>query len=146
MAMLRQILLFMMLLMALTSLDASAETLSNLHINSTDLIVDREKMTATFTGNVVLCFKDVTLLGKKVVFIFEDEQIRDIKTISVYDHVRAKQDDETVVLADEAMFEMEKSELKLIGNVVIEKDDKIMKAKEMIYYGKISNVMLHERK
>lgn len=141
--MLRQILLFTILL---SSLDVFSQTLSNLHINSTDLIVDREKMTATFTGSVVLCFKDVTLLGGKIIFIFEDEKIKDIKTIHIYENIRAIQDVKTVLLAQEAMFDVAKSQLKLKGNVVIEKDNKIMHAKEMIYYGKISEVILREKR
>lgn len=141
MGMFRLILLFTMITNA--SLISYAETLSNLHINSTDLVIDREKMTAIFTGTVVLCFQDVKLLGGQVIFHFEDEKIKDIKYIHVSKNIRAIQNsDDTLLIAEEAIFEMKKSELTLIGNVVIEKDDKIMKAKEMIYYGKINNVML----
>ncbi len=124
------------------SVNASAETLSNLHINSTDLVIDREKMIATFTGSVVLCFEDVKLLGDAIVFHFKDAKIKDIQEIHVHKNVKAIERDDTILLADDAVFDMEKSELKLRGNVVIEKGEKIMKAGEMIYYGKISNMVL----
>ena len=85
------------------------------------------------------------LLGAEVIFHFEDEKIKDIKYIHISKNIRAIQNlDNTLLIADEAIFEMKKSELKLMGNVVIQKDDKIMKAKEMVYYGKINNVMLEK--
>lgn len=139
MVMLKQILLLIILISANIT---CAQTLSNLHINSTDLVVDREKMTATFTGNVVLCFEDIKLLGKKVVFYFEDDKIKHIKSIYISQNIRAIQNDGTILLAENAIFEMQKSELRLFGNVVIEKANRIMKAKEMIYRGKISDIML----
>ena len=119
-----------------------ASTLSNLHIDSSDLVIDREKFTATFTGSVALCFDDIKLLGEEAVFYFEDEQIKDIKEIHIYKNIRAIEDDSTVLLADKAVFEMAKSELKLTGHVVIEKNDQIMKAHDMTYFGKISDVVL----
>jgi len=141
MVMLRLTLLLIMIIS--TNIRSYADTLSNLHINSTDLVIDQGKMTATFTGNVVLCFEDVKLLGEEIIFHFQDERIRDIKYIHVKNNIRAIQSlDNTLLLANEAIFEMEKATLQLIGNVVIERDDKIMKTKEMIYYGKINNIML----
>jgi len=137
--MLKQILLLIILISANI---AHAETFSNLRINSTDLVIDREKMTATFTGSVVLCFEDVKLLGGKAVFYFEDDKIKHIKSIHVSQDIKAIQNDGTILIAENAIFEMKKSELKLFGNVVIEKDNRIMKAKEMIYTGKISDIML----
>jgi len=134
-----------LLLATITSASCTsyAETLSNLHINSTDLVVDRKKMTATFTGSVVLCFQDVKLLGERVIFYFENEAAKEIKYIYVSKNIRAVQtSDNSLLIADEAIFEMQKSELKLMGNVVIEKNDQIMRAQEMIYQGKINNVML----
>ena len=143
MGMLKLTLLLIMIVSA--SIKSYAETLSNLHINSTDLVIDRVKMTAIFTGSVVLCFQDVKLLGAEVIFHFEDEKIKDIKYIHISKNIRAIQNlDNTLLIADEAIFEMKKSELNLMGNVVIQKDDKIMKAKEMVYYGKINNVMLEK--
>ena len=133
-----------LILLCMVSVNYSyAATLSNLHINSSDLVVDREKKTATFTGNVVLYFDDIKLLGQEAVFYFVDEKIKDIKEIHIYRNIRAIEADDTVLLADKAVFEMAKSELALTGNVVIEKGDKIMQAKEMIYYGKISGVVLN---
>ena len=125
-----------------TSSSYAAPTLSNLQINSSDLVIDREKMTATFAGHVALCFDEVKLLGEEVVFYFEDEKIKDIREIHVHKNIRAIEADDTMLLADEAVFEMKKSKLTLAGHVVVEKGGKIMKANEMVYYGKISDVML----
>jgi len=121
-----------------------ASNLSTLHIDSSDLVIDRGKFTATFTGSVVLCFDDIKLLGEEAVFYFEDDKIKDIKEIHIYKNIRAIEYDNTVLLADKAVFEMAKSELKLTGNVVIEKKGQIMKAREMTYFGKINDVVLRK--
>jgi lipopolysaccharide export system protein LptA len=47
-----------------------SDTLEHLHINSEDLVIDKLKMTANFTGNVVMCFDNVQLSGQKAVFLF----------------------------------------------------------------------------
>lgn len=117
---------------------------SSLHIDSSDLVIDRETLTATFTGSVALCFDNIKLLGEKVVFYFEDEKIKDIKEIHVYNNIRAIESEETVLLSDEAVFDMKKSELKLIGHVVIERKNQIMKASEMRYFGKIDHMVLRK--
>ena len=123
---------------------ACAATLSHLHIDSSDLLIEREKMTAIFSGNILLCFDDIKLLGEEVVFYFEDTNIKDIKEIHVHKNIRATEKDGTVLIADEAIFWMNKSELKLTGNVVIEKNQRIMRAREMTFYGKIKDVVLEK--
>lgn len=139
MVMLRHILL---LIIVSTSLNAYSNTLKSLNINSTDLVINRQKMSATFSGNVVLCFQDVKLLGSKAVFYFENDKLKKIQSIKVQNNVKAQQQDGAIVLADEATFVIDSSELRLSGHVVIEKGENIMYSKEMVYYGKVSQIIL----
>jgi lipopolysaccharide export system protein LptA len=136
--------MLVLILLFMISINSYASTLSKLHINSSDLIIDREKLTAVFTGNVVLCFDTMKLLGGEVVFYFEDNKIKDIKEIHVVKNIRAIEADNTILLADKAIFEVASSKLKLTGHVVIEKGDKIMKANEMNYLGKMREVLLRK--
>lgn len=141
MVMLRHILLLIILS---ASNSTNADTLKSLDISSSDLVIDRQKTTASFTGNVVLCFQDIKVLGNKAIFYFEDDKLNKIKSIKVQNNVKAKQKDGSIILADEAIFELDLYELKLNGHVIIEKGENIMHSKEMILYRKIRHIILGE--
>lgn len=116
----------------------------NIHINSSDLVIDRVKMTATFTGTVLLCMNNIKVLGQKAIFYFENESIQNIQRIELEGSIKAMEEDGSIALANNASFEMDKSELILSGNVMIDKKDKILKADEVKYRGKMNNIMLEK--
>lgn len=148
MGMLRQILLLIVVSTNINIFCPSfvyAETLESLDINSSDLVIDRLKMTATFFGNVVVCLQDIKLLGDKAIFYFANEQIKDIKYIKIIDNVKAQQQNGALILADEAILELGKAQLNLKGRVVIQQGENIIHAKEMIYNGKIKKIILETK-
>lgn len=132
----------LLLLLIKTANYAYASTLKNLHINSSDLFIDREKQIATFKGNVVICFDNIKLLGEESVFYFSNQNMKDIKEIHLYRNIKAVEENDNILLADKAVFIMDKSELKLSGNVIIEKGEKVIFAEEITYFGKISKISL----
>lgn len=140
MAMLKLILILMML-------KTNAYANDDLDISSLDLVYDRHKKTATFSGNVILCFSNVTLTSEKVIFIFQDSNKRKIEKVHIPARLRAiKQENnqETLILGDSGTYYLSTKTLHLKGNVIIEDKKDVIKTNEMIYHGKLKKIAKNE--
>jgi lipopolysaccharide export system protein LptA len=120
---------------------------NNLHINSENLVLDREKNTAAFTGNVLICFEGMKLSTQKAIFTFEDKQSKKIKTITFPEKIRALRELEnssSVIIANEAEYTNGNKELRLKGHVIIEDKKEVIITEEMLYYGELNNIVLDQ--
>ncbi len=130
------------LILILVTLSSSLPSFAdNLHIDSEELVLDKKTNTASFTGNVMLCFKDMKLISQKVVFYFEDGKNKKIKKIVFPTLVQVEKLDSTI-LADSAVYTEVSKLLVLTGHVVVEKNGEVIVTDEMLYHGKLEDVVL----
>jgi lipopolysaccharide export system protein LptA len=127
--------------------DSSVFAENNLQINSENLVLDREKNTAAFTGNVLICFEGMKLSTQKAIFTFEDKQSKKIKTITFPEKITALRELEnssSVIIANEAEYTNGNKELRLKGHVIIEDKKEVIITEEMLYYGELNNIVLDQ--
>ncbi len=117
-----------------------------LHIDSDNLILNREKNTAVFSGDVLICFQGMKLRSQKAIFTFENQKTRKIKMITFPEKVEAIREidgSDSVVIANEAVYTLANMELLLKGHVIIEDKKEVIVTEEMLYYGKLKNIVLN---
>jgi lipopolysaccharide transport protein LptA len=113
----------------------------NLDIKSDTLKYDRHKNIATFEGNVLICLDGIRIHTDKVIFHFLNKsKIKEVRIPSKIKAIREK--DNSVILADKGIYILKNEMLKLIGNVVIEDNKGIVITNEMVYQGKLKNIIL----
>ena len=114
---------------------------SEIAIDSDILHVNQASNHAIFKGNVVVNFRDMVLKADLIeVFYVKDDQ-KGQKQKSKIDKIvipgklkAVKPCANEVVIADRALYEIEKSKLTLTGNVLLSKDSNIIKTSEAVYY------------
>jgi lipopolysaccharide export system protein LptA len=124
---------------------ALANDMSFLDIHSSKLVFDRQNKKAIFTGNVVMHFKEITLITDQVIFLFLDNNKSKIKEIIFPEKIKAIKksgNDESIIISDHANYRMLEEKLTLKGNVILSDKDGIVSGNEVLYYGKLKNVML----
>ena len=118
----------------------------NLHIDSTKLVVDRNKNTAIFTGNVLVCFHGMKLSTEKIIFTFDGANTKKIKFITFPVKLKALRETDNnssvIIIADNALYTIDTMELLLKGNVIIEDKEEVIITDQMLYYGKLKNIVL----
>ncbi|KIJ88799.1 LptA/OstA family protein [Rickettsia asembonensis] len=118
------------------SMYANDKNISNLHITSDTLIIDRIKQKAEYLGNVVVYF-DNAILRTKELYIFyktiDDKQTIDYIVIPIKLTVERKINNE-LLLADSAKYFFDDKQLILLGNVILQRDDNVLKTNKLIYY------------
>ncbi|HJD58368.1 MAG TPA: hypothetical protein LFV92_04100 [Rickettsia endosymbiont of Ceroptres masudai] len=118
------------------SIYANDKNISNLHITSDTLIIDRIKQKAEYLGNVVVYF-DNAILRTKELYIFyktiDDKQTIDYIVIPIKLTVERKINHE-LLLADSAKYFFDDKQLILLGNVILQRDDNVLKTNKLIYY------------
>lgn len=118
------------------SIYANDKNISNLHITSDTLIIDRIKQKAEYLGNVVVYF-DNAILRTKELYIFyktiDDKQTIDYIVIPIKLTVERKINNE-LLLADSAKYFFDDKQLILLGNVILQRDDNVLKTNKLIYY------------
>ncbi len=118
------------------SIYANDKNISNLHITSDTLIIDRIKQKAEYLGNVVVYF-DNAILRTKELYIFyktiDDKQTIDYIVIPTKLTVERKINNE-LLLADSAKYFFDDKQLILLGNVILQRDDNVLKTNKLIYY------------
>ncbi len=118
------------------SIYANDKNISNLHITSDTLIIDRIKQKAEYLGNVVVYF-DNAILRTKELYIFyktiDDKQTIDYIVIPTKLTVERKINNE-LLLADSAKYFFDDKQLILLDNVILQRDDNVLKTNKLIYY------------
>ncbi|AFB21102.1 LptA/OstA family protein [Rickettsia canadensis] len=118
------------------SIYASDKDISNLHITSDTLIIDKTKQKAEYLGNVVVYF-DNAILRTEELYIFyktiDEKQTIDHIIVPTKLNVERKINNE-LLLADSAKYFFDNKQLILIGNVILQRDDNVFKTNKLIYY------------
>ncbi|ABV73528.1 hypothetical protein A1E_02940 [Rickettsia canadensis str. McKiel] len=118
------------------SIYASDKDISNLHITSDTLIIDKTKQKAEYLGNVVVYF-DNAILRTEELYIFyktiDEKQTIDHIIVPTKLNVERKINNE-LLLADSAKYFFDNKQLILIGNVILQRDDNVLKTNKLIYY------------
>nr|WP_083837054.1 palindromic element RPE1 domain-containing protein [Rickettsia montanensis] len=125
-----------LLLIISTIIYANDKNISNLHIISDSLIIDRTKQKAAYLGNVIVYF-DNAILRTKELYIFyktiDEKQTIDHIVVPTKLTVERKINNE-LLLADSAKYFFDNKQLILLGNVILQRDDNVLKTNKLIYY------------
>ena len=116
----------------------------NLDISSANLVFDRHNNDATFSGNVLLCLNGIKISAEEVVFTFEKEDNKKINKITIPVRLRALRDnngEKSAILADKGIYTLDDETLILSGNVIIEDKKEVIITDEMLYHGKLKNII-----
>lgn len=120
---------------------ADDKDISNLHITSDTLIINRVKQKAEYLGNVVVYF-DNSILRTEELYIFyktiDNKQTIDYIVVPTKLSVEKKINNE-LLLADSGNYFLDNKQLILLGNVVLERNNNILKTNKLIYYVDIVN-------
>jgi len=138
----------MLRLILLLALPINSLGIDNLDINALNLVYDRHKKTATFSGNVVLCFSNIKLTSNKVIFSFKDQNNKEIENVIIpgkLSAIRKENGQNNVILADKGFYSLANETLTLEGNVVIEDKKDVIIAKKMIYHGKLTKIVKNDQ-
>ncbi len=125
-----------LLLIISTIIYANDKNISNLHITSDSLIIDRTKQKAAYLGNVIVYF-DNAILRTEELYIFyktiDEKQTIDHIVVPTKLTVERKINNE-LLLADSAKYFCDNKQLILLGNVILQRDDNVLKTNKLIYY------------
>lgn len=105
-----------------------------INITADKLIVDQEKYTATFTGNVEALQQDVTLKAAKMVvhYLKGNQENNNISRIEVFENVVLLRPSE-VVKGDKGVYDVLKDTLVITGKVVLTKDNNMVQGTNLVY-------------
>ncbi|MCZ6886822.1 MAG: hypothetical protein O7C59_10435 [Rickettsia endosymbiont of Ixodes persulcatus] len=123
------------------SIYASDKDISNLHITSDTLIIDRTKQKAEYLGNVIVYFNNAILRMEKLYIFYktiDEKQTIDHIVVPTKLTLERKINNE-LLLADSAKYFFDNKQLILIGNVILQRDDNVLKTNKLIYYVDIVN-------
>ncbi|CEO17717.1 OstA-like protein [Rickettsia monacensis] len=125
-----------LLLIISTVIYANNKNISNLHITSDTLIIDRTKQKAEYLGNVVVYFDNAILRTKELYIFYKtiaEKQTIDHVVVPTKLTVERKINNE-LLLADSAKYFFDNKQLILLGNVILQRDDNVLKTNKLIYY------------
>jgi lipopolysaccharide export system protein LptA len=110
--------------------------LQKLYINSDNLVIDQGKMQAQFTGEVILWFDDLMVKTTDLEIFYKIiGNKKTIYRIIMPSKLTAKKNDtKELLMANSAEYFVKKKELILVGDVVIQKDEHIIKTDKLVYY------------
>lgn len=128
-------------------LSSNCLAIDDLDISSLELKYDRHKKTATFSGNVVLCFNNIKLLSQKIIFHFHDDNGKKIEKVHIPKKLKAiksEKESEDIILSDSATYYLKEETLHLKGNVTIQNKKDVIITDEMVYHGKLKKIAKNE--
>ncbi|MGC0372392.1 MAG: hypothetical protein DGJ47_001105 [Rickettsiaceae bacterium] len=128
--------LIIVLLIGMTATSYAILGGNKIDINSDELVIDKEQMRSSFKGNVVVYFDEYKLTTSELIVHYSKQQ--NIKSIIIPTPLKLiKKCGSEIVIADKAIYEPASNELSLIGNVLVNKDEHILKTQKVIYYTKL---------
>ncbi|WP_341786773.1 LptA/OstA family protein [Rickettsia endosymbiont of Cantharis rufa] len=131
-----RIIKLVLMLIISTVIYANDKDISNLHITSDTLIIDRTKQKAEYLGNVVVYFDNAILRTKELYIFYKTicgKRTIDYIVIPTQLTVERKINNE-LLLADSAEYFFDNKQLILLGNVILQRDDNVLKTNKLIYY------------
>lgn len=117
----------------------SAEKLMNesdarkLQITSDSMLVNQANFSAHFKGNVMVYFKDYILKTEELIIIYNAKE-KNIEKITIPKILKmVRKSSQEIVIADRAFFDKKLQQLILTGNVVVQKENHVLKTNQIIY-------------
>lgn len=113
-----------------------------LHINSNSLTIDQTRQKAQFTGDVIVLFDNMVLKTNLLEVIYKvvgNEKTIDYIIIPTKLTAIREKSQETVI-ADSAEYSMTKKELVLSGNIILQKQDNIIKTNKLVYHTDLQSI------
>lgn len=137
--------------------DKQHTMLSDIIINSDNLILDKETSTSVFSGHVILWFNNGLIIetDKLVLRLKEESGIRTLSSILLPHKLRSIKDgssaaktinsdkmqhSEITIVADSAEYIHDKSSLTLKGNVHMQENSNFIKCDELTYLANIEKL------
>jgi lipopolysaccharide export system protein LptA len=130
------------------SISVYAIVLEDIVIESDDLVVNKSKGTARFTGNVLVWFDDAVLKTTDITLLVKEEgKNRTLEKIIMPAKLTAmKEDEDEIIIADSAEYIATKKLLKFKGNIYMKKDERLVKCDELNYFTAIKGISSVEDK
>ncbi|MDN3029830.1 MAG: LptA/OstA family protein [Candidatus Tisiphia sp.] len=118
-------------------------SMDKLYINSDNLVIDQIKQQACFTGEeVTLWFDDIMVKTTNLEIFYKIvDNKKTINYISIPSKLTAKRNDgQEVLIATSAKYFVERKELILLGDVIVQNKDGIIRTDKLVYYTELNNV------
>ncbi len=117
-------------------------SMDKLYINSDNLVIDHTKQQAFFTGEVILWFDDIVVKTTNLEIFYKIvDNKKTINYISIPSRLIAKRNDgQELLIATSAKYFVERKELVLLGDVIVQNKNGIIKTDKLVYYTKLNNV------
>jgi lipopolysaccharide transport protein LptA len=117
-------------------------SMDKLYINSDNLVIDQTKQQACFTGEVILWFDDIMVKTTNLEIFYKIvDNKKTINYTSIPSNLTAKRNDgQELLIATSAKYFVGKKELVLLGNVIVQNKDGIIRTDKLVYYTKLNNV------
>ncbi len=117
-------------------------SMDKLYINSDNLVIDHAKYQAFFTGEVILWFDDMVVKTTNLEIFYKIVNNKQtINYISIPSRLTAKRNHgQELLIANSAEYFVESKELVLLGNVIVQNKDGIIRTDKLVYYTELNNV------
>lgn len=128
-----------MILISIVSAIAMAKDLRNsngaqkLHITSDGVLIDKNDFSAHFKGNVVVYFKDYILKTEELIITYNPQDQKIAKVIIPKLVKMVRKSSQEIVVADRAFYDKKLQQLILAGNVIVQKENHVLKTNQIIY-------------
>lgn len=131
--------IMIVILLSVSSAIAIGKELENkndaqkLQITSDRLLVDQRNFSAHFKGNVMVFFKDYILKTAELIITFDAKEQK-ISKVTIPKLVKmVKKSSQEIVIAERASYDKNSQQLILSGNVVVQKENHVLKTNQIIY-------------
>lgn len=131
--------IIMMIMISIAPYIVSAKELMNkqdaqkLQITSDSMLMNQANFSAHFKGNVVVYFKDYILKTEELIIIYNTKE-KNIEKITIPKILKmVRKSPQEIVIADQAFFDKKLHQLILTGNVIVQKENHVLKTNQIIY-------------
>ncbi|MDR0774877.1 MAG: hypothetical protein LBE72_06250, partial [Rickettsia sp.] len=117
-------------------------SMDRLYIHSDNLVIDQTKNQACFTGEVILWFDDMMVKTTNLEIFYKTvDNKKTIDYISIPSRLIAKRNNgQELLTATSAKYFVERKELVLLGDVIVQNKDGIIKTDKLVYYTELNNI------
>ncbi len=117
-------------------------SMDKLYINSDNLVIDQTKQQACFTGEVILWFDDIMVKTTDLEIFYKIvDNKKTINYISIPSRLTAKRNDsQEILIATSAKYFVERKELVLLGDVIVQNKEGIIRTDKLVYYTELNNI------
>lgn len=117
-------------------------SMDKLYINSDNLVIDQTKQQACFTDEVTLWFDDIMVKTTNLEIFYKIvDNKKTINYISIPSRLTAKRNHgQELLIATSAKYFVERKELVLLGNVIVQNNNGIIRTDKLVYYTELNNV------